>query len=693
MTLCGRLSVAAFLPWLFLPVLCWSTDAAADEVVLTNGKVLRGFPREQGREIRLNVYGCSVAEMTLGVRRLRRIDVREIRPVPFTDFLQRTLEELAPLDTVRRLDLMRRAQSARERAWARRLAAEVLRFDPANGEALKVLGGQAKWDARKRGDPLLDVRLARELRRLLQRESGAERRVEAGRLARRYGYKPGPDVIERMVRSAGADRGLLRDIPLSLDASEYGQARYTLYVPDSYDPLVPRPLLLALHGGGIMHEKGTSVRGSAKDALAHYLEGARALGWFLLCPDAVEAPWTTSRNAAFLASALAEVTALWNIDLERVHLAGQGGGGNGVWYMASRKAGQFASVSVASAGKPMSAGSVASKSALWMYHGEADEVVPVAPVRKAAAALLRTKADFVYCELPREGHGLAPGARRDLFRYIAPKRRRRAKSAWPRGSFGLPSSKKAIATFGDPASAWGLGLPQDADAATLLELLAAGRMDAEHAARQLREKFSAQRDTLGPAVRKLVRERERPPAARVWAAWLCGAWHDPAAVNELGDTLRSSQERRLLRFAARSVGQIGSPDSTQDLRWALADISKRHRAVEGKTIPYQAFQHACRLGAAVAEAIGLCVTEPDEIFGELEEALVRHILMDRRQILFSAENGEDPTVPRSLLAEALAGAYRRLHAERTLFDMLRSALRADPAALQAMMRGLQVKPK
>lgn len=693
MTSCRRLPALIALLAVCLLLAPARPRADADEIVLRNGKVLRGFPREQGREIQLNVYGCSVPEMTRGVRRLRAIDVREMRPVPFAAYLQRTLDELGPADSARRLELMREAQSAHERAWARRLAAEVLCYQPKNPEALKLQGGPKKWTQRKRGDPQLDAQLAREIRGMLRLESGVERRVEAARLAKRYGYDPGADVIERMVRSLQAERGLRSDVPLSLNASDFHGATYTLYVPDSYDPLVPRPLLVALHGGGIMHEKGASVRGSAKDALAHYLEGARALGWFLLCPDALEAPWTTARNAAFLGAAMAEVSTLWNIDLERVHLAGQGGGGDGVWHFASRKAGRFASVAVAAAGKPLSASSVASKTALWIYHGEADEVVPVGPVRKAADALLRAKADFVYCELPREGHGLAPAARRDLFRYIAPKRRRRAKSAWPRASFSIPSSKLAVAAFGDPASAWGLGLPKDADGAALVEILSAGRMDAEHAARRLHEEYSAQRETLGPAVRRLVRDRERPAASRVWAAWLCGAWRDPEAINELGDTLRTGGERRLLLFSARAVGQIGSPDSTQDLRWALAELSRRFRGVTGKTIPYRAFQRACYLGAAVAQALGLCVTEPEELFAEIEESLVRHILMEPREITFSAEIGEDPSIPRSILAQALAGAYRRLHAESTLYDMLRLALREDPAALQAMRRGLQIKPK
>jgi len=662
--------------------------ACGEEVVLRSGKRLRGYPIRQGREIRLNEYGCSAPAMTLGVRRLRAIDVKAIRSMPPADGVQRRLEELAPTDVARRIDLLREAQSARLRPWIERLAAEILAVQPKNAEALAALRGEEKWQALRRGNPRLDASLAREVRRLIRLESGADRRDRAVRLQKTYGYEAGTDVIERMERSLHQVRGLRTDIPLRMGAEDFPGAKYSLYVPAGYDPLEPRPLLVALHGGGIMFQKGRDVRGSAKDALALYLQEARRLGWFLLCPTAIEAPWTTSKNMRFLGAALAEVTTLWNIDLERIHLAGQSGGGDGAYLWAARKGDRFASVSIAAASKPVGAGGIAAKTALWIYHGEGDEVVPIAPTRKVAAALLRQKADFVYCELPREPHGLAPAARRDMFRFIAPKRRRRTKTAWPVSSFSIPSSKAALAVFGDPASAWGIGLPEDADGAQLVAILAAGRTDAEHAARRLVEGDHAREVALLPKVRAILKDATKTQEARVWAAWLLGRVRDAAAVDVLGDTLRSAKDERLLRASADAVGRIGSEASSQDLRWALADLSKRFRSIKGKQVTYQAFERTCRLGAAIAGAISQCVKQPDEFFPEMEENIVRHVLMDRRPILAVARNGEDPSEPRSALAEAVARAYRKMKAERTLFDMLRSAVKDDPAATRAVLRGM-----
>jgi len=690
----GASLARALLPVALVTLLLSSGSVlSADEIVMRSGKTHRGFPRRQGRELQLNTYGCSVPEMTLGVKRLRALDIREIRPFPLADAIQRRLEELSPADGRRRLELMREAHSARLKNWARRLAEEVLAKDPNQAEALAVVGGQAKWTQRQRGDPSLDPGLAPAIRGLLRMERGADRREYAARLATRYDYQLGADGIERMVRSARQARGLQTDVPLRIRADTFKDAHYTLYIPEDYDPLIPRPLLLALHGGGIMMEVGASTRGSPKDALAHFLKGARQRGWFLLCPDAIEAPWTTSKNRAYLEAVLEEVSTLWNIDAERTHLVGQGGGGDGAWHLGSRLADRFASVGIAAGGKPVGSSAIVGKTALWIYHGAADSVVSIEPVRKIAVALLRKKADFVYCELPREGHGLAPAARRDYFRFVGPKRRRKARTAWPTPSFATPSSKAAIAAFGDPAAAWSLGLPEDADAQVLLAILARGQADAEHGARHLFAASASASVEVGAAVRAIVRDRTASQEARVWAAWLLGRWRDAAAIDALGDTLRTSKETRLLRYAARAVGRIGSADSVQDLRWALADVASRYKSVKGRTIPFQEFDRACRLGADVAEALGLCVRDTDGVFAELEESLVRFVLMDGRPIAFSLEMGESLSEARSVLAEALARAYRRMKAEKTLYKMLQMALRADKAALAAARRGMRGPPR
>lgn len=662
----------------------------ADEVTLRSGKTARGFPIRRGAEVLLNEYGCSAPEMTLGVRRLRAVDITEITPAPLEAHLQARLDEFGPRDVARRVELLRLAQSRRARDWVARIAAEILRVQPEHAEARKAFGGADAWQAARRGDPQLDTKLAVEVRRMLRLESGLERRAFATRLAREYGYEPGAERIERMARSLQQDRGLHPDIVLRLDRRDDAPGRYALQVPADYDPIEARPLLIALHGGGMLQAKDKEVRGSPKDALALYAEDAQRLGWFLVCPAALESPWSSADNLRFLATVLDEVTTLWNIDLERVHLAGMGGGADGAWAWAARDADRFASVAIASGGKPAGYAGTAAKSALWMYHGEADEIRSVEPVRKAAARLLKRTVDSVYCELPKERHGFPPAARRDMFRFIGSRRRKRARDAWPLPSFATPSTRAAIAAFGVPEAAWGTGLEADLTPTELLARLREGRTEAEPVTRRLAERFAPAREELSEGVIRLVRDRKAPRAARLWATWLCGAWKDTQAVGALGDLLRTSKDLHLLRLAATSVAQIGSGDNIQDLRWALSDVSTRYRSLRGDRVAFQDFERICGLAACVVEAIGRCAQGAgDEFFAEIEEGLVRRILMDRRPIDHAPENGENPTHPRRDLAEAIARAYRRLEAEKTLFEMLLLAVRGDVASTSAVRRGMR----
>ncbi len=124
------------------------------------------------------------------------------------------------------------------------------------------------------------------------------------------------------------------------------------------------------------------------------------------------------------------------------------------------------------------------------------------------------------------------------------------------------------------------------------------------------------------------------------------------------------------------------------MEFALLAVSKPFPSPKRKTVAFQDWERVCRLGAAVAEAIGLCVKQADEFFPALEENLVRHVLMDRRRIVFVVRNGENPSAPRTELAGAIARTYKRLKAEKTLYDMLRASVRGDKAATRAVLVGM-----
>ena len=236
---------------------------------------------------------------------------------------------------------------------------------------------------------------------------------------------------------------------------EEDRGTYSLYVPERLDPIDPRPLVVALHGGGTDPQNPKAVRGRGKELLPVLVDEARQRGFLVLCPTALEWPWTTTRNQRWVQTLVDEVASRWHVDLERVHLVGLGEGGTGAWTLGTKDADAFASVGAASAPRAPGHSALLSKGVrLWCFHGERDDVVPVDDVRAQAETWRKKKADAVYCELPREGHGWPPAAVRDWGEAVASRRRPRASSAFPRSSFLVPLGETERARSGDPAAAW-----------------------------------------------------------------------------------------------------------------------------------------------------------------------------------------------------------------------------------------------
>ncbi len=676
-----RLLSASLLAFVFLGV------AGADEVILTNTKSLRGHARRAGAFVDLNVYHCSAPEMTHGVERLRDLDVREIRPWPMLDHLHGRLLGLAEDDLEGRRELLRLAEAFKEEILAQRLAEEILLRAPGDERALKAAGGAKSAAARLPALASQAPELRARLGRLLGLGSAFERRDAAASLGREAGFTPDAAWIERLALARRLPRGPQESLALRLALSEYEGGRYSLYVPEDLDPLRPVPLLLALHGGGIRDASGADVRGSGRDALAWFLDGAREHGFLLVCPSALEAPWTTPQNEGWIAAVLAEVCALYNVDLERVHVAGQGGGGDGAWWLAARQARTYASVGAASARRADRLLTLTgAEMGIWFFHGEDDESVPVADVRKVADSLRKRQADFVYCELPREREGFPPAARRDYWRYVAPKRRAKSRHAWPRPSLAQAPSTLYLRVLGEPAGAWGAGVGSELGTAALLERLGQGGFESEPAARRLAEPGMADPGAR-EQVRAWVKSERAPPATRAWGAWLLGVLKDAEASGILGDLLRAEKDLDLLLKAAAGVAALGQGESLQDLRFALQDLQARYKAVSGQAVPLHALEGACRLGAALAEALARIGAADTEILGALEEALVIGVLRDARPTVGAAP-GEEESL-RASLAQAIARTYRTLGARATLVDMLRVVVRRQAALKAAVETGLR----
>ncbi|HRR82124.1 MAG TPA: hypothetical protein P5118_18230 [Planctomycetota bacterium] len=117
------------------------------------------------------------------------------------------------------------------------------------------------------------------------------------------------------------------------------RAAYVAYVPKTYDPRRPWPLILAFHRDG-------------ETAKEHYYNwetiaaSDRAILFFPACP--AKAGWRPAHLNVVL-SALRHATRIYNIDTNRVYAAGTGSGGSLAWAAAVRWPDRFAALAVRNA--------------------------------------------------------------------------------------------------------------------------------------------------------------------------------------------------------------------------------------------------------------------------------------------------------------------------------------------------------
>lgn len=197
------------------------------------------------------------------------------------------------------------------------------------------------------------------------------------------------------------------------------ERRYQVYVPRDYDPEAAWPVILFLHGSGERGEDGLRpTQVGIGNALRWSVERWQALVVFPQIPwgDA----WSEPAGCAALA-ALGAVEAEFNTDPDRVYLTGVSLGGLGTWQLGCENPGRFAALVPVcgfierhghrlgfvpeDAADPYT--EVARRLAhvpIWIFHGDADPVVPVEGARRLAAALREAGAEVRYSELAGVEH-------------------------------------------------------------------------------------------------------------------------------------------------------------------------------------------------------------------------------------------------------------------------------------------------
>jgi predicted peptidase len=234
---------------------------------------------------------------------------------------------------------------------------------------------------------------------------------------------PGTTVLPPLAGQAAANhaellaklRRLPKEVPseartFTSPKSSRDSIRYRLYKPLKFDPAVTYPLVLSLHGGG--------PRRNFDDLLEPFSPGfAYGIGR-LASPETqskhpafVIVPWSAGRgwdgaNIRLVMGIIDSVRTEFMIDPKRIYVTGQSMGGTGTWTILANHPDVFAAaIPICGWGEPATAKRV-KDIPVWVIHGNADTIMPVAGSRDMVKALLKAGAKPIYWEYDGATHAV-----------------------------------------------------------------------------------------------------------------------------------------------------------------------------------------------------------------------------------------------------------------------------------------------
>ena len=208
---------------------------------------------------------------------------------------------------------------------------------------------------------------------------------------------------------------------VNLDGNTY---HYQVYVPRRWSKDTRWPVFLFLHGAG---ERGSDGLKQTLHGLPEYIrQHADRFNAIAVMPQVSKDHWWSDAVMSRLAMAtLEQAINRYHGDRHRIYLTGLSMGGYGTWHLASKYPNYFAAIApVAGRLRPPQGVAVASdslaaqtdkdifqntakhvmSSAIWVFHGTKDDVVPVSESRQIVAALTALGVKVKYTEYEDLGH-------------------------------------------------------------------------------------------------------------------------------------------------------------------------------------------------------------------------------------------------------------------------------------------------
>ncbi len=178
-----------------------------------------------------------------------------------------------------------------------------------------------------------------------------------------------------------------------------------MLLPQGYDnEEAAWPAIVYLHGLG---EVGDDLSYLTRRGLVKELSHGLEIPFVVIAP---QAGWTDDyvngwkNNETAVLGALADAQSRYRIDPDRIYLTGNSMGGIGSFYLASKHPDIFAAVApIAGQGEAAWAEQY-SDLPFWVFHGEQDDVIPVAGSQNMVEAMRKQSVEVKYTEYPELLH-------------------------------------------------------------------------------------------------------------------------------------------------------------------------------------------------------------------------------------------------------------------------------------------------
>lgn len=172
-----------------------------------------------------------------------------------------------------------------------------------------------------------------------------------------------------------------------IEARIEGETRsldYLIALPKGYDKDGDAvPLILFLHGAG---ERGKNLNQLKKHGPPKMVEKGHDFGAIVVSPQCPAGTWWTS-HTDILSALLDKIEREHNVDKDRIYVTGLSMGGYGTFALAAKEPERFAAaVPICGGGTPKQAKAL-TKLPMWVFHGDADKVIPVDESKRMVKAI------------------------------------------------------------------------------------------------------------------------------------------------------------------------------------------------------------------------------------------------------------------------------------------------------------------